>query len=265
MRGPSKSKESVFDSVPEIYNSVRPSYPDALIDDLIKTAKLSSESKILEIGTGTGKLTKALARKGLLIHGLELGENLAGIARKNLSDFQGTKISVGDFDTWDFENEEYNLVVSATAFHWLDKDTRVRRIADALRQNGMVAIIDTVHVDGHTDGFPMASQACYRKWSDNSTGDYLHPTLQAAMAEGFRRKGEFRSLFSTVIDKPYAENIKYDSETYLKLLQTYSDVISMREPNRRGFLSCIGDMIEKEFHGSIDKSYVWQLFMAAKK
>lgn len=265
MGKPSRSKESVFDSVSDIYNSVRPSYPDALVDDLVRTANLSSNSKILEIGTGTGKLTGALARRGLQLYGVELGKKLAETARNNLKDYRNVKIENRDFDTWDFESGSFDLVVSATAYHWLDETTRVGRIAEALNDGGMVAIIDTVHLDSEFDDFPTASQKCYSKWDEKSTGYYHHPTLEEAAKAGFKRKQEFSEKFETALDKPYTRDVKFDSGTYVKLLQTYSDIITMPESNRNGFLNCISNLIENEFHNTITKSYLWQLFIARKK
>lgn len=265
MGEPSRSKESVFDAVSDIYNYARLSYLDEPVDDLVRTAKLSSNSRILEIGTGTGKLTIALARRGLQVYGVELGKKLAETARNNLKDYRNVKIEVLDFDTWEFEPRSFDLAVSATAFHWLEENTRVGRIADALGESGMVAIIDTVHVDSEHDDFPRASQKCYTQWDEKSTGDYLHPTLKESIKTGFRRKQEFSEKFETALDKPYTQDVKFDSETYVKLLQTYSDIISMLETNRRGFLNCVRSLIENEFNNTITKSYLWQLYIARKK
>lgn len=265
MRETSRVKDSVFDSVPYIYDTVRPPYPEPLIDELVKAANLTPNSRILEIGTGTGKLTLALAKRGLRIHGVELGRRLAETARNNLRDYGNVKIETHDFDTWHFEHGSFDLVVAATAYHWLDKETRVGRISDVLKENGMVAIIDTVHLDSKYDNFPEASQKCYSKWGDKSTDEYHHPTLHEATVTGFRRREEFFERFETILDKPYAREVEYDSGTYMKLLQTYSDVITMPDPSRKGFLQCIGNLIENEFHNSIIKSYLWQLFLARKK
>lgn len=262
---PSSTKESVFDSASEIYNSVRPSYPEILIDDLVKAGSINFESRILEIGPGTGKLTSSLARRGFQVYGVELGKKLAETAKNNLKLYPNVKIDVQDFDKWDFEQETFDLVVSATAYHWLDQDTRVDRIYDILKRNGMVAIIDTVHIDSRYDNFPKASQKCYSEWVDNSTGQYHHPTVQEAIETGFKRKNEFIDKFNATLDKPYTQNVTYDSQTYVRLLQTYSDVISMPEARKDGFLNCIGDMIENEFNNTITKSYLWQLFVARKK
>lgn len=127
------------------------------------------------------------------------------------------------------------MVVSATAYQRLDEETRVGRIDESLRSNGMVAIIDTVHLDSEYDNFPKASQKCYSQWDEKSNGDYHHPTLKEATETGFKRKNEFSGIFKTALDSSYTRNVRFDSGTYVKLLQTYSNVITMPEAKKEGF------------------------------
>lgn len=260
-----EDKQSVFNDLANLYHSSRPSYPEELITDLIDTACLKPDSRILEIGVGTGKLTELLANRGLDVTGVELGDRMAGFARKLLTDSGNVKIIVGDFDNLELPGQTFDLVVSATAYHWLDKRTRVERIRKFLDDDGIVAVIDTVHLKSVMDDFTEQSQKCYAKWDPNSTGEYSHPTLEESKIQGFRRKNEFEGGFSTILDKSYFSNIEYDSCGYIKLLQTYSDVIMMPDSNRKGLLDCIDDLINEKFHGRITKSYLWQLFIARKR
>lgn len=256
---------SIFDGVSDTYHVARPRYPEQLVDDLIKGANLSTGSRILEIGVGTGKLTESLAKRGLKITGIELGNNLAAIARNNFSNFRRVEIIVGDFDNYAFTPDSFDAVIAATSFHWLDPATRANRIAEILKVDGVAAIVDTRHVDAGIDGFPIASQKCYREWNSNTPANYRLPSPEDVVREGFRRKAEFMEKFSQLMDKPYFQIVEYSSEMYLQLLTTYSDVIAMDEPDRNGLLKCMGDLIDKEFDGKITKNYLWQLFLAKKK
>jgi ubiquinone/menaquinone biosynthesis C-methylase UbiE len=47
-----------FDEDAELYDRARPGYPTELIDDLFSLADLSPDSRILEIGAGTGKISR---------------------------------------------------------------------------------------------------------------------------------------------------------------------------------------------------------------
>ena len=79
---------TTFDEDAELYDKARPHYPQQLFDDLVHLASLKPGARLLEIGCGTGRATVPLARIGFGILGVELGENLAAIARRNSRRFR---------------------------------------------------------------------------------------------------------------------------------------------------------------------------------
>ena len=54
----------VFDEVPELYDRVRPRYPDALFADLVAITGLDATSSVIEVGCGTGQATGRWPRSG---------------------------------------------------------------------------------------------------------------------------------------------------------------------------------------------------------
>src|SRR5574341_242905 len=95
----SRRRES-FDEVAELYDKARPGYPHQLVDDLLELSDLGEGHRVLEIGSGSGQLTVPLAERGLSIVAVELGANLAGVARRKLTRFQYAEVVVADFDEW---------------------------------------------------------------------------------------------------------------------------------------------------------------------
>ena len=57
-----RPRRLVFGEVAELYDSVRPSYPDALVDDVLAFAGAGPGDPALEVGAGTGKATRAVRR-----------------------------------------------------------------------------------------------------------------------------------------------------------------------------------------------------------
>jgi ubiquinone/menaquinone biosynthesis C-methylase UbiE len=49
-----------FDQAAEIYDRVRPDYPETLFDDLVALAGLGPGDRLLEVGCATGKATRPL-------------------------------------------------------------------------------------------------------------------------------------------------------------------------------------------------------------
>ena len=95
-----------------------PDYPEALFDDLIALAGLTPGDHLLEVGCATGLATRPLARRGFRITCIELGAELAAVARQNLAGWP-VEVVQGQFEEWP-PREPYGLVYAATAWHWID-------------------------------------------------------------------------------------------------------------------------------------------------
>jgi SAM-dependent methyltransferase len=160
----SASLRGVFDEDADLYDRVRPGYPAQLFDDLAVLAGVGPGCRLLEIGPGTGKATIELARRACRITAVELGPNLAAIATRNLTALHEAHQQTGEtipraevvvsaFETWPLPDEQFDVVVAATAYHWLDPDMRLAKIAEALRPGGMLAVVETHHVANGDEGF----------------------------------------------------------------------------------------------------------------
>jgi SAM-dependent methyltransferase len=80
-----KRRRASFDEHAASYDSVRPSYPDAVFDGVAELARLRQGARIVEIGCGTGQATVPLARRGYWMTCVELGGELAAIAHGGTS------------------------------------------------------------------------------------------------------------------------------------------------------------------------------------
>ena len=111
-----------FDAAAARYDRVRPEYPEALFDDLVALAGLRSGDELLEVGCATGKATRPLARRGFRITCVELGAELAAVARQNLAGFE-VEVVRASFEEWQ-PPHPFGLVYAATAWHWIDPGVR---------------------------------------------------------------------------------------------------------------------------------------------
>jgi 16S rRNA A1518/A1519 N6-dimethyltransferase RsmA/KsgA/DIM1 with predicted DNA glycosylase/AP lyase activity len=86
-----------FDQAAELYDKARPDYPDRIFDDLFALGALEHDATVLEVGRGTGQATRHLARRGCRVVCVELGENLAAVARRNLEPFPHVEVVASAF------------------------------------------------------------------------------------------------------------------------------------------------------------------------
>jgi len=251
---------ATFDDDAELYDQARPGYPPALFADLAELADLGPDSRVLEIGCGTGQATVPLAQRGYTVVAVELGSNMASVARRKLASFGAATVVVSAFEDWPLPAEPFDAVVSATAFHWLDPAIRVSKSADALRAGGTLATISTHHVAGGDVAFFDEAQACYERW-DPATPPGLH--LERADQIPFESDEVDRSdRFSPPRFRRYEWQQTYSTAAYLEVLQTYSGHRLLQQDLRAGLLACIADLIDIRYRGSITKRYMTELRVA---
>ena len=251
-----------FDLVAEYYNLYRSPYPQKVVDTIITLSNLHNGSKVLEIGCGTGQLSLALAQYGVDLLALELGPNLAALARRNLKRFPNVKVEVSSFEEWPLPSRKFDAVVSASAFHWLDLDVRFSKSAQALHSGGFLTILHVHHVRGGTPGFFADTQPYYLKWglSDDLSFQPPAPGNVPTMYPELDQLTEFRSVERHHFEIP----MSYSTTSYIGWLRTDSLVNSVNDRSRSGFLQDIGRLIEAKYNGEVVRNYVYEVIVAQK-
>jgi SAM-dependent methyltransferase len=131
----------VFNEVAVEYDRNRPTYPDVLVEQACNVAGISDGDRVLEIGCGTGQLTRSLLARGLRVTALEPGDQLIRVAEENLKDAGDVELVHARLEETQLPRESYEAVFSASAIHWVDPDLSWRKIADALAPSGTLALI----------------------------------------------------------------------------------------------------------------------------
>jgi SAM-dependent methyltransferase len=131
----------VFDAVAEEYDRHRPAYPDALIDQACEVGGLGRGARVLEIGCGTGQLTRSLLARGLRVTAIEPGERLITRARDQLANAGEVEFVNRRLEEASLEHAHYSAAFSASAIHWVDPDVSWRTTADALVDGGTLALV----------------------------------------------------------------------------------------------------------------------------
>jgi SAM-dependent methyltransferase len=143
----SLSHGRVFDDVAEEYDRHRPAYPDALVDQACETAEIGADAEVLEIGCGTGQLTRSLLSRGLRVTAVEPGRRLIERARDHLSDAGDVEFVNAQLEDAPLPAARYQAVFSASAIHWIDPDVSWSKTADALVDNGSLALVSYFGLD----------------------------------------------------------------------------------------------------------------------
>jgi SAM-dependent methyltransferase len=127
---PLQHRARSFGSNAELYDLTRPTYPAALIDDLLA----GDPRAILDVGTGTGRAALLLQGAGRHVVGIEPDERMAAVAAQH-----GVEVEIGTLETWDARGRRFDLLVSGQAWHWVDPVGGAARAAEVLRPGGRFA------------------------------------------------------------------------------------------------------------------------------
>lgn len=250
-----------FNNVAALYNEMRPRYPDRVFSVLEEKTGLLPGAKIVEIGPGTGQATKPLAMRGYAITGVELGSDMAAVARRELQRFANVSIVTGAFEDVALPEDTFDLVLAATAFHWVSPEWRYRKPHRILKPGGYLAIIHTYHVsDEQGDLFFEVSKPVYERYGFNDK--YADQPLPLAGNTAPSPVDE--QLFRQIHFERFPLTIEYNTDRYIKLLNTYSNHLAATEQVRVSFFDELKHLIADQFNGVVRKYYCVTLTVAQK-
>lgn len=269
---PQNVLRTTFEQVPELYDRARPSYPSEVFEDLVTLAQLPVGARIVEIGCGTGQATVPLAHRGYAITCVELGTQLAAVARRKLTGFPSVEVINTNFETWQPEHSDFDAVVAFSAFHWIASDLRYRKAAALLRETGKLAVVSVAHVlPPGGDPFFVAVREDYKAVvpDDPNTkadaGGPPHPDSVAALSDEIlcgeiEASGRFRNLGAM----RYLWDVIYTADEYIELLNTYSGHRALDDDRRERLLTRIHRRIEARPERNVRRTYLALLYVAER-
>lgn len=261
--GSTEVLRTVFDQAALDYDAVRPGYPQELIEDIISISSIPRGGRILEVGCGTGQATLPFARREYSMLCLDIGRQLAAIAAQKCCQYLQVKIQIISFEDWQAEENTFDLVMSATAFHWIPPEVGYPKVARVLKSSGYIALFTNYHPTPFT-GFFESVQKVYQRivpeWGNPNDAPPIEERIKSneAYING-------TGLFEKAQIKTYAWTRDYRTEEYIKLLNTYSPHLSLEENRRSLLYGEIAELIEKEFGGVVTRPYLSVLYIARKK
>jgi SAM-dependent methyltransferase len=245
---------ATFDNVAELYEAARPIYPDVVLDDLVSLARIPPRGRILEIGPGTGKATVAVAERGFELTGVEIGPQLAAVARRRLRSFPSAQIVTADFEQWEPPGAAgFDAIVAFTAFHWIARDLRYTKTTRLLRPGGALALVSAQHVcaGGADDDFWVELQKDYDAVVPHP--DNAPPPTPEEVGD-WREQIESSGLYDEVAVRRYLWTVEYTADDYIAVLGTHSDNLVLPDAQRAELFSRIHARISAR--GSVTKTHL---------
>jgi SAM-dependent methyltransferase len=129
-----RGRASSFGEVADAYERARPGYPD----DAVRWLVGGSPCDVVDLGAGTGKLTRSLAALGHRVVAVEPLEEMLARLRDAVPDVAAV---AGSAEEIPLADASADVVVCAQAFHWFEHATALREMARVLRPRGRLAVV----------------------------------------------------------------------------------------------------------------------------
>ena len=123
-----------FGAVAGAYERGRPGYPD----DAVRWLAGRAPRDVVDLGAGTGKLTRSLVALGHRVTAVEPLEQMLAQLRASVS---GVDAFVGSAEVIPLPDDSVDVVTCAQAFHWFDHALALPEIARVLRPGGRLALV----------------------------------------------------------------------------------------------------------------------------
>lgn len=133
--------KQVFSSKVADYIASRPDYPAPLFEMLRTVSNLQAGSVVVDIGAGTGLLTRGLLQQGYCVVAVE-----PNAAMRNASDFLLSQFSnycsvAGSAESMSLASASADLITAAQSSHWFEPEQAKAECLRVLRLEGKVALI----------------------------------------------------------------------------------------------------------------------------
>lgn len=220
-----RPQRTVFGEVAEVYDRIRPGYPDELVAAVLDYA--GAPGWAVEVGAGTGKGTEAFVRAGVAVRCVEADDRMAAVLRQRftgggdggVSD-GGVSVEVSRFEQWRAPDGGVPLLLCAQAWHWMDPLRRCALAHAALAPGGAVALF------GHEYRFvdPVVEAAVTGVYAAHAPQllDVDHGGAVVPDEHWLVVELAGCGLFTDVRSQLFPRVVDYPTAGYVRLAQTYS-------------------------------------------
>jgi len=257
-----KIGREAYGADPAGYHAARPGYPDWVFEMLVDRGCLANGTAAFEIGAGTGIATRRLLEYGaspLLI--IEPDKRLGDFLKKTLP---GNEVSIlpVPFEEAELPDNSFDFGFSATAFHWLNEDIAMEKIARLLRPGGWWAMVWNVFGNpARHDPFNEATRELLEGPASPADGIGDIPfalDVESRMA-ALNRTNAFEAIEYRVSEWPLVLSA---AET-VSLYATFSN-INIR-PDRDALLAALGRIAKLQFGDKVTRNMATCVYIARRK
>ncbi|MFN8487981.1 MAG: class I SAM-dependent methyltransferase [Caldilineaceae bacterium] len=263
---PEQEGRQAFGHNPRGYDAVRPPYPEAVFALLMAQGALFQGATTLEIGAGNGLATRRLLALGAnpmtaIEPDSRFAELLQALPKPASCAYH---ILHTAFEDVQLGHEAFDLVVIATAFHWLDPATRVEKLWQVLKKQGYVALFWNTFQDlTKADPFHEATQLLLTGLSASPSN---RPNEIPFALDRQAREAEFLSggKFELAVYLELHWTLTLNAHQVRLLYENFSRIARLPPSERAEILDALVNVAESEFKGIVKRNMTTPLYLFRK-
>ncbi|MCL2633444.1 MAG: methyltransferase domain-containing protein [Oscillospiraceae bacterium] len=263
-----------FDEIAVSYDKYRWDYPAELFADVIQYTGAGKNKRAIEIGAGTGKATTPFLDAGYAVTAVEMGTNMTEFLLNKFNGYRNFDVITSTFEDVSLENDNYDLIYAASAFHWVDAETGCPKVLRLLKSGGVFVLFRNNVYRQKGNIIADAIDEVYEKYYYNHYPRYDRPVDLCKMTyddflkpEEIHRGFRFNSLeqfgFTDITMKLYNGLRIYKANEYIALMDTMSDHRAILNKDRAALYKGIKEVILRN-GGQLDMKFIFQLYMGRK-
>lgn len=239
-----------YSPVVEMYDRARPRYPKSLIQRVVEVAQLAPQSKILEVGCGSGFATVDFAKLGYAIDAVEPNLEFCRLVKQHCADYPNVRIIPQTFEEWQVEPRKFQIVLAANAWHWISSDIKYVKASEALQNNGALVLLWNSSLEPSYEIYQALDQI-YQEIAPSIAPQYEGKETQEEILQGLGKLVGDSGLFQAPMQETIECERTYDVDRYLTYLNSASQFVALEPATREALLAGLRSTIDQQFGGRI--------------
>ena len=239
-----------FGNAAREYEFGRPEWPQELIDRVVDELELGAEATVLDLGAGTGKLTRDLVPRFARVIAVEPDEAMRAVLAEVVP---GADALAGSAEAIPLEGDSVDAVFTAEAFHWYASDETIAEIVRVLRPRGGLAILWNVEFGDPKP--PMGEEVnlvldeAFTKGGAPGIGKVL---------SGFWREPINKAPFEPLREAEVERTVTRTREQWLANMLSVSSIASLPDADREALAEGLRELVpEVEYRWSVRTVVHW--------
>jgi SAM-dependent methyltransferase len=237
-----------FEQVADVYERARPEYPADAVAWVADELDLRSGRTVLDLGAGTGKLTRALVQTGARVVAVEPGEQMLSQLRRVVPEAEALHGAAEDIPLPD---ESIDAATMGQSFHWFRHDEALPELHRVLRRGGGIALL--------------------WNWRDRESElqERLNDLIKAFVPAG-RDRGpawaeplDASPLFSAAEKREFRFSQRLDTQALVDRIDSISFIAAASAERRADLADRLRALVEAE-GGAVELPYVTFVYVSHK-